>query len=47
MKLVHGREKRAAAARVLELDSFDPEWPASIVNECDDAEIWIDREALP
>jgi glucosamine-6-phosphate deaminase len=44
--VVHGPEKRAAAARVLALDRFDPAWPASIVHECADAEIWVDTAAL-
>jgi glucosamine-6-phosphate deaminase len=42
-----GAGKRAAAARLLSLDRFDPHWPASIVHDCADAEIWVDREALP
>lgn len=45
--VLHGADKRAAAARVLSLESFDPAWPVSIVHECDDAEIWVDEAALP
>ncbi|HEY4412745.1 MAG TPA: 6-phosphogluconolactonase [Gaiellaceae bacterium] len=45
--VLHGAGKRAATERLLALDSFDPSWPASIVHEHDDAEIWVDREALP
>lgn len=45
--VLHGADKRFAAARLLELESFDPEWPASVVHDHDDAEIWLDREALP
>jgi glucosamine-6-phosphate deaminase len=45
--VLHGAEKRAAAARLLELDAFDPAWPASIVYEHADAEIWLDRAAHP
>jgi glucosamine-6-phosphate deaminase len=44
--VLHGAGKREAAARLLALESFDPAWPASIVHECDDAEIWVDREAM-
>jgi glucosamine-6-phosphate deaminase len=44
--VLHGADKRAATARVLALDSFDPAWPVSIVHECDDAEIWVDEAAL-
>jgi 6-phosphogluconolactonase/glucosamine-6-phosphate isomerase/deaminase len=42
-----GRDKREAVRRLLTLDAFDPAWPASIVHECRDAEIWIEREASP
>ena len=45
--VLHGAHKRAAATRLLELESFDPTWPASIVHDCVDAEIWVDRDALP
>lgn len=44
--VLHGAGKRAATARLLELDGFDPSWPASIVHDHDDAEIWVDREAV-
>jgi glucosamine-6-phosphate deaminase len=45
--VLHGADKRNAAGRLLALDRFDPAWPASIVHEHPDGEIWIDREALP
>jgi glucosamine-6-phosphate deaminase len=45
--VLHGPGKRYAAERVLALDRFDPAWPASIVHDCEDAEIWLDREAHP
>jgi glucosamine-6-phosphate deaminase len=45
--VLHGAGKRAAAARLLDLDRFDPAWPASIVHEHEDAQILLDREALP
>jgi glucosamine-6-phosphate deaminase len=45
--VLHGADKRPAAARLLELDSFDPAWPASIVHDHRDAEIWLDRAAAP
>jgi glucosamine-6-phosphate deaminase len=44
--VLHGHEKAAAAARLLALDSYDPAWPASIVHDHPDAEVWLDREAL-
>jgi glucosamine-6-phosphate deaminase len=45
--VLHGAGKRAATERLLSLDRFDPDWPASIVHDCVDAEIWVDREAHP
>jgi glucosamine-6-phosphate deaminase len=42
-----GAGKREAAARLLALAAFDPGWPASIVHDHPDAEIWLDREARP
>ena len=43
--VLHGAGKRAAATRVTSVDDFDPEWPATVVHACDDAEIWLDEEA--
>ena len=45
--VMHGAEKRPAAARLLALDRHDPQWPVSIVHEHPDAEIWLDAEARP
>ncbi|HZQ81501.1 MAG TPA: 6-phosphogluconolactonase [Gaiellaceae bacterium] len=45
--VLHGAGKRESARRLLSLDAFDPQWPASIVHEHDDAEILIDESALP
>jgi glucosamine-6-phosphate deaminase len=39
--VVHGDDKRDAIDRLLSYDRFDPEWPASIVHDHDDAEILI------
>ncbi|HEX4679576.1 MAG TPA: 6-phosphogluconolactonase [Gaiellaceae bacterium] len=44
--VLHGTGKRAAAARLLELDGFDPSWPASIAHDHPDAQIWIDKDAI-
>jgi glucosamine-6-phosphate deaminase len=44
--VLHGAAKRAAARRLLELDAFDPAWPASVVHEHPDAEVLVDEEAL-
>ncbi len=45
--VLHGAGKRHAAEQVLSRDRFDPAWPASIVHDCVDAEIWLDRKAAP
>jgi glucosamine-6-phosphate deaminase len=45
--VLHGAGKRHAAEQVLARDRFDPAWPASIVHDCPDAGIWLDREAQP
>jgi glucosamine-6-phosphate deaminase len=45
--VLHGADKRAATMRLLEHHSFDASWPATVVLEHRDAEIWVDREALP
>jgi glucosamine-6-phosphate deaminase len=42
--VLHGPAKRHAAARVL---AVDPAWPASVVHDCADGEIWLDRSAHP
>jgi glucosamine-6-phosphate deaminase len=39
--VIHGDDKRAAIERLLSYDRFDPEWPASIVHDHDDAEILV------
>ncbi|HEY1367820.1 MAG TPA: 6-phosphogluconolactonase [Gaiellaceae bacterium] len=44
--VLHGGGKRDAAARLLALERFDPSWPASVVYECADAQILVDRAAL-
>jgi len=39
--VIHGEDKRAAIERLLSYDGFDPEWPASIVHDHDNAEILV------
>lgn len=41
-----GPEKREAARRLLELDGFDAEWPASFVYDHPHATCWTDEYAL-
>jgi glucosamine-6-phosphate deaminase len=45
--VLHGAEKRYAAERLLALDRFDASWPASIVHDSADGEVWLDRGAHP
>ena len=45
--VLHGEGKRAATARLLALDAFHADWPASIVHEHANAEIWLGKAALP
>jgi glucosamine-6-phosphate deaminase len=44
--VLHGSGKREAARRLLELDRFDPSWPASIVHEHPQAVVYVDEEAV-
>jgi glucosamine-6-phosphate deaminase len=44
--VLHGAGKRTAVARLLALDGFDPSWPASVVHDHRNAQIWLDREAM-
>jgi glucosamine-6-phosphate deaminase len=43
--VLHGSGKRAAAARLLAADDFDPTWPATVVHAHADAVIYLDEEA--
>jgi glucosamine-6-phosphate deaminase len=42
-----GSHKRDAARRLLSVDRFTPDWPASIVHECARARILLDSAAAP
>ena len=44
--LLPGDGKREAARRLLELDAFDPTWPASFVHNHPRATCWVDEHAL-
>ncbi|MCX7522980.1 6-phosphogluconolactonase [Microbacterium sp. STN6] len=45
--LAVGEGKRPAVARLLEADGYDPTWPATIVFECKDYDIFVDEAAYP
>jgi glucosamine-6-phosphate deaminase len=44
--VLHGAHKREATRQLLELDRFDAAWPASVVHDHPDAQIWTDEEAI-
>jgi glucosamine-6-phosphate deaminase len=44
--VLHGAGKRRAAARLRVLRGFDASFPASIVHDHPEGEIWLDRAAL-
>lgn len=44
--VLHGTGKRTATERVVSLDRFDASWPASIVHDCADGQILVDRRAI-
>jgi glucosamine-6-phosphate deaminase len=39
--VLHGSDKRYAAERLLSYERFDPEWPATIVHDHEDAQILV------
>lgn len=45
--IIHGEGKRLATRRVLEIDDFDPSWPATFIHRCSGAQIWLDEAAHP
>lgn len=45
--IINGEDKRLAARRVMEAEGFDPDWPATFIHRCRDAQIWLDEAAHP
>jgi glucosamine-6-phosphate deaminase len=43
--IINGDGKRLAARRAVEVDDFDPNWPATFIHRCRDAQIWLDEAA--
>lgn len=41
--VVHGAHKAEAAARLRAARTYDPEWPATVVADCQEAELFIDQ----
>jgi glucosamine-6-phosphate deaminase len=44
--VVHGAVKAEAAARLRGAERFDPRWPATVVTECRNPALFIDRAAV-
>ncbi len=42
-----GAEKRLTVQRIATASTYDPSWPATIVTEIADAELWVDPLACP
>jgi glucosamine-6-phosphate deaminase len=45
--IINGEGKRLAAQRAIEAEDFDPDWPATFIHRCSDAQIWLDEAAYP
>jgi glucosamine-6-phosphate deaminase len=44
--VIHGAGKHEAAQRVLAATDHDPAWPATVIQRCPGARIWLDEAAL-
>jgi glucosamine-6-phosphate deaminase len=43
--VVSGGGKRLTLSRMMSADSYEPDWPATVIHECAHREIWSDTEA--
>ncbi|PSK90177.1 glucosamine-6-phosphate deaminase [Murinocardiopsis flavida] len=43
--VVHGDDKRAAAARISAADGYEPEWPATVIAACTRPDLYVDAAA--
>jgi glucosamine-6-phosphate deaminase len=43
--VMHGDAKRESARRVQAAESFDPDWPATVIHECRRGRIYVDKAA--
>jgi len=43
--IVSGRGKRLTLTRMLSVERYEPDWPATVIHECAIREIWSDPEA--
>lgn len=44
--VVHGAEKGEAVRRLQAAEQYEPDWPATILTECADPELYVDAAAL-
>jgi glucosamine-6-phosphate deaminase len=44
--LVHGADKALAATRLSEAQAYDPEWPATVITECSNPDLYVDKAAI-
>ena len=44
--VVHGAHKAEAAARLREAEAYDPKWPATVIADCQEAELFVDQAAI-
>lgn len=47
LMLVHGADKRTAAARLAAADGYDPSWPATVFAACHEPALLLDTAAAP
>ncbi len=45
--LAWGEDKRLTVARMLAASHYEPDWPATLIHECPNAELLVDRAAAP
>lgn len=45
--LAWGEGKRTSVARMLRATHYEPDWPATLIHECQHAELLVDRAAAP
>ncbi len=43
--VIHGEDKRTAAARLRSTDHYDASWPATLLNSCRNAALYVDQAA--
>jgi glucosamine-6-phosphate deaminase len=43
--VVWGGGKRLTLSRMQSAERYEPDWPATVIHECAQREIWADKEA--